>query len=347
MNNTTAREPKISIIVPVYNVEQYLPQCIESIINQTYQNLQIILVDDGSPDNSGRICDEYAEKDLRIKVIHKENGGVGSARNEGINYALGEYIYFVDADDYLESELIDICMNTIIKQYPDMLIFGFNKVDKNGLNKKPVIPPAYSINDLSTEKDALADIFCSGTGLAVWDKLIKTKLIKDNNILFDNKKRGEDFTFVVECLHHTNNLVSISKAMYNYRILIGISNKYDHYLIENHLENYEKLNQFFKSSSKVNTGIERFLGKLFVLWFILVIPLNISNTLTLSKKRKKELLSRLISNVQIKKWSKEINPDLLSSAQKIILKIFQFGNPSLLLLQSKFFSLLRKNGIRN
>ena len=193
MNNTTAREPKISIIVPVYNVEQYLPQCIESIINQTYQNLQIILVDDGSPDNSGRICDEYAEKDLRIKVIHKENGGVGSARNEGINYALGEYIYFVDADDYLESELIDICMNTIIKQYPDMLIFGFNKVDKNGLNKKPVIPPAYSINDLSTEKDALADIFCSGTGLAVWDKLIKTKLIKDNNILFDNKKRGEDF----------------------------------------------------------------------------------------------------------------------------------------------------------
>ena len=96
---------KISIVVPVYNVEKYLPKCIESLIGQTYSNLEIILVDDDSKDNSGKICDEYGQKDLRIKVIHKENGGISSARNAALDICTGEYIGFIDSDDWAERDM--------------------------------------------------------------------------------------------------------------------------------------------------------------------------------------------------------------------------------------------------
>ncbi|HJA50079.1 MAG TPA: glycosyltransferase, partial [Candidatus Fusicatenibacter intestinipullorum] len=95
---------KISVIIPVYNVEKYLKRCLDSVINQTYKNLEIILIDDGSTDNSGKICDEYAQKDERIIVIHKENGGVSSARNKGLDICIGDYISFIDSDDWINLE---------------------------------------------------------------------------------------------------------------------------------------------------------------------------------------------------------------------------------------------------
>lgn len=108
-------KPVISVIVPIYNVEKYLPRCIESILNQSFKEFELILVDDGSSDNSGKICDIYAEKDERVKVIHKENGGVSSARNVGIKAVNGEYIGFVDPDDYIDREmyknLYELCEN--------------------------------------------------------------------------------------------------------------------------------------------------------------------------------------------------------------------------------------------
>lgn len=98
---------EISIIVPIYKVERYLKRCVDSILNQTFTDFELILVDDGSPDNCGRICDEYAEKDNRIYVIHKENGGLSDARNAGLDYATGQYIIFVDSDDFVEPDLLE------------------------------------------------------------------------------------------------------------------------------------------------------------------------------------------------------------------------------------------------
>ena len=110
-------EDLISIILPVYKVEKYIDKCMESLINQTYKNLEIILVDDGSPDNSGKLCDEWSKKDKRVKVIHKENGGVSSARNAGLDAATGDYIAFIDPDDWVDLETYEKMLNAIINGY--------------------------------------------------------------------------------------------------------------------------------------------------------------------------------------------------------------------------------------
>lgn len=120
--------PLISVIVPVYNVEKYLDRCIDSIVNQTYKNLEIILVNDGSPDNSGAICDEWAKADSRIKIIYKENGGLSDARNAGTDCASGEYITYVDSDDYILPEYIEYLYNNLIKTHADVSCCCFQKV---------------------------------------------------------------------------------------------------------------------------------------------------------------------------------------------------------------------------
>ena len=120
-------EELVSIIVPVYNVEDYLTECIESAIKQTYHNLEIILVDDGSTDTSGKICDMYACKDDRIKVFHKQNGGLSDARNTGIEKATGEYIYFLDSDDMLPTGAIEKMLNACVQEDADMAIAGVEK----------------------------------------------------------------------------------------------------------------------------------------------------------------------------------------------------------------------------
>ena len=127
----------ISIIIPVYRVEKYLEECLNSVINQTYANLEIILIDDGSPDRCGQICDEYAKKDERIEVIHQENQGVSNARNHGIEMAKGKYITFIDSDDYLEQDYIKYLYDEITKFNADISICGTIDIDeKNNILKR-------------------------------------------------------------------------------------------------------------------------------------------------------------------------------------------------------------------
>lgn len=126
---------EISIIVPVYNVEQYLEKCVDSILNQTFKDFELILVDDGSPDNSGAICDQYAEKDSRVRVIHKENGGLSDARNAGIEAARGKYLGFIDSDDYIADDMYELLYNNIIEENADLSICGIYDVYKENAPK--------------------------------------------------------------------------------------------------------------------------------------------------------------------------------------------------------------------
>ena len=119
----------VSIVVPIYKVEQYLERCVQSICNQTYPKLEIILVDDGSPDQCGELCEMYAKKDERIRVVHKENGGLSDARNEGVKYATGKYILFVDSDDYIAEDLVEKTVEVAETQNCDIVLFDYYYVE--------------------------------------------------------------------------------------------------------------------------------------------------------------------------------------------------------------------------
>ena len=193
----------ISIIIPVYNVEQYLNQCIDSIVNQTYKNLEIILVDDGSTDNSSRICDEYALQDKRIKVIHKENGGVSSARNFGLNIAKGEYIGFVDSDDFIERDMYEILIKTLISTNSQIVSCSIN-------NNKYVIKQ----NETFNKKEIFRKI--KKLPCSVWNKLFSRVVL--NEILFrEDIFIGEDLLFVFQAFTKANQITFIKDNKYHYR----------------------------------------------------------------------------------------------------------------------------------
>lgn len=204
----------ISVIVPVYKVEEYLNKCIESIISQTYKNLEIILVDDGSPDNCGKICDEWAEKDLRIKVVHKENGGLSDARNAGMKVATGEYIAFVDSDDLLDSRMYEKLLEVIIQQKSDIAACSFQKFfieqDLTGNNDNKIIP----LNILS-KKDALKKLITDSLPQVVWNKVYRRSLIE--NTPFETGKYHEDEFWTYQVIGAASEVAVIDYVGYFYR----------------------------------------------------------------------------------------------------------------------------------
>ena len=189
----------VSVIIPVYKVEKYLDKCVESVVNQTYKNLEIILVDDGSPDACPAMCDDWAQRDSRIKVIHKQNGGLSSARNAGLDVCAGEYLYFLDSDDYIAKNCIEMLLNAIISDNSDMCIGNIMLVDELGnsvgsyvCKEQGIITPE---NIFSTYGNESTIIF-----IVAWGKLYKAKLFSD--VRFPERKLHEDeFTFykVLDC----------------------------------------------------------------------------------------------------------------------------------------------------
>lgn len=206
----TYNHPKISVIVPVYNTEQYLPRCIDSILDQTFTDFELLLIDDGSKDNSGKICDEYAAKDSRIRVFHKENGGVSSARNMGLDNALGKWVTFVDSDDWIEPkglELLknaseaDIIIGEILFEKDGTTSFLSNTSNKTGKDLYELV---------STQIDHSA--FCSPCA-----KLFSANLIRQHHIRFNQSLTfGEDSVFVKNYLLYIKSLSNIHELCYHY-----------------------------------------------------------------------------------------------------------------------------------
>ena len=205
----------ISVIIPVYGVEKYLSRCLDSIINQTYRDLEIILVDDGSPDNSGKICDEYAAKDSRIKVIHKENGGLSSARNAGLDVATGEYIGFVDSDDWIEPQTYNMLFSAIEKNNSDIAICGHRMVYDNTSTSKAT----YS-NDEYLSYDLLWNEIFGKLNNAAWNKLYRKNLIDDLRFPI-GVIHGEDLIFNLNYLKNCKCGVINKTPLYNYFVRLG------------------------------------------------------------------------------------------------------------------------------
>lgn len=213
---------KISVIVPVYNVEKYICKCLDSIINQTYTNLEIILVDDGSKDSSGKICDVYAKKDNRISVIHKPNGGHISARKAGVAIATGDYINFVDSDDWIDINAYYNAIKKVIENKVDIVIYGHNRVNDAHMFKcyENLPEGLYDHNSLKEHILVINDVFYHRIISTVcWNKLIKTSIIRKNIDKVDNKiKIGEDAALVLPCVMASDNIYIIHDTLYNYRL---------------------------------------------------------------------------------------------------------------------------------
>lgn len=203
----------ISVIIPVYNVEKFLDKCINSIVNQTYKNLEIILVDDGSSDSSPQICDKWADKDSRIKVIHKENGGVSSARNTALKIISGKYFAFIDSDDYIESEMYQTLYDNISAIDGDMVCCSMRGVDAD----ENVLYTNVVKNGRFYDEQILIRFFNSEFLLCDCNKMYKSEILKSNHILFDEKLGyGEDYMFNYHFLKSSKTAVAIDKVFYNY-----------------------------------------------------------------------------------------------------------------------------------
>lgn len=203
--------PKLSVIVPVYKVEKYIHKCVDSILNQTFTDFELILVDDGSPDNCGRICDEYAKKDSRVRVIHQENGGLSAARNTGIQNAKAEFITFVDSDDYIDADMYEYMLQYMKANNLDLLCSDTKQVrgDKVKINY------LFDGDMLFDHDEGLEDILVGKIDNAAWNKVYKTEIVKQHG--YPERRIYEDVATTYKYFSHCERTGYARKAFYNYR----------------------------------------------------------------------------------------------------------------------------------
>lgn len=205
-------QPLISVIVPVYKVEAYLDPCVESIINQTYRNLEIILVDDGSPDRCPEMCDAWAAKDSRIKVVHKKNGGASDARNAGLDVFLGDYVTFVDADDLVASDMVEVLFKGCVDNGADVSMCALQNFSENA--------PCLDGRNSSAEKILSGEFVCTQFfccyGPNPVSKLFKRSVVKESRFIL-GRKMGEDAAFTYPILYAQERICFVQRYMYFYR----------------------------------------------------------------------------------------------------------------------------------
>ena len=307
-------EKLISVIVPVYNVERYLRQCIESITNQSYKNLQIILIDDGSKDNSGKICDEYAEKDKRIEVIHKENAGVSAARNTGLDNAKGEWITFVDADDWVEKNFCEILIKKAIENESDCIACGYNKVYCNNTEKNVVLQ-CYEITGIEFVKDIL--YVQNGLGfchMKLWKKSVIDKVRFEEDL-----KVGEDALFCIQVGENINKFFMLDIPLYNYRINRNSAvRKFDEEYVRKYLSamilTKERVEKQFGKHEEIQKNIYNY-----IIYHVLLICVNYccNPNKTTSLFEQKDEIQKVCSIPIFKEAIKKSTNEKLSLTRKI------------------------------
>ena len=239
------KKQKISIIVPVYNVDKYLKKSLDSLINQTYKNIEIILIDDGSTYNRGKICDEYKKIDKRIKVIHQENKGLSGARNTGLKNKTGDYITFVDSDDYVEKDYIEFLYKLIKEDDYDISACNFSKIidnkkEENKINNKYILNSEETLYKLFDVKDNFTQ--------SAWAELYKKELF--NNNYFPEDEIYEDIETIGNILLSVNKVIYSTISKYNYYIRLG-SLSYSDYSIK-------ELDRINHSKELVNKAIKKY-----------------------------------------------------------------------------------------
>lgn len=266
MEKNLLENEKVSIIIPVYKVEAYIRECLDSVIRQTYKNLEIILVDDGSPDQCGQICDEYAQEDSRIQVIHKENAGVSSARNTGIDAATGTYMIFADSDDVLHEQMVELYLRYVDGQQL-VLCDHISDIEKTKQELR--------VSTEHLDRSSFMELFIRDYVNPPYNKIYETRIIKENQIHFpENKNLGEDLIFNLNYMQASRQSYFIIHApLYYYRPgrQGSLSNSVRRDLFQIQKENFSYLKAFLETTgiwTKENADIYYGLywDRLFMTW---------------------------------------------------------------------------------
>lgn len=321
---------KISVVIPVYNVEKYIRQCVDSVIGQTLQDIEIILVDDGSPDQSGMILDLYAENDKRVRVIHKENGGVSAARNDGMKICRGKYLYIMDSDDYLSPDALEILYDEAERSHADVVIADHYTFTEDG----KILPHHFFSREFVTEDRKLILSLQEftlhsgyspyptkenkGLGIAApWTKLITRELAEKNHLRFDSYVRGifDDGLFSLAVFQSAGKVSYIRQQVYYYRILeTSLIHRFSPDRMETDQRIFKRIRQF---SKKNNSGpmfrkayyarVVWFMMHLFVVYFFN--EQNTKDRMEIYKEFrqlfKKKVYAEAIRNVEVHKLKKE------------------------------------------
>lgn len=202
----------VSVIIPIYNVEKYVDNCIESVLHQTHTDMEILLIDDGSIDNSGKVCDAYMEKDNRIKVVHKKNGGLSDARNSGIDLAIGEYIMFLDGDDYIHPQMVEILYKNLIQMDADMSACAYKKVEENQLDYGESIDISNQEIDVFDRNGAIQNYY--RVNVTAWAKLYKRFLF--DKLRYPVGKFHEDEYLIHQLIYYSKRIVCTNAQLYYY-----------------------------------------------------------------------------------------------------------------------------------
>lgn len=327
---------KISVIIPVYNVEKYIDKCLSSLVNQTFKDYEILVINDGSPDNSQKIIDEYVKKYPNlVKSFIKENGGQGSARNLGIEKAKGKYVMFVDSDDYVENNMLEKMYNAILKDNYDIVVCN-NYVEY--LNGKRVFDVDEGIYNNRENK---AYFFSKP---AVWNKIFKKSLITDNNIVFREKLWYEDFDFTVKLYGLTNKIGFIDDYLYNYLLRPGSTMNNSN--IERNLEiltAFDEIIKFFKDKDMYDKYYDNleFLAvyNIYIATTVRVINANVSH-------REKKRIINVIKDY-MKKYFPNFNENIyitnyLNKNRRLILKLINIEMYSCIELIFKVKNIFRR-----
>lgn len=319
----------ISVIVPVYNAEKFLFRCVDSICNQTYTDLEIILINDGSPDDSPKMCDDMAKKDPRIKVIHKLNAGQGLARNDGLNIATGNYVTFVDSDDWIAPDHIENLYIAIKKYDADISLGNHIKVSSDGtltsrmllLNEgvyeKGTILTEIMLPLIGADVDAHRDVLINSS---VWLNMYKMDFILNNNIRFISERFAvaEDFYFNLDCFHFATKVVyTKEKGYYYFQNSQSTCEKYNPKRFERTLNYYDLVSQRINSY-----GLSDKIGFRMYRSFLMKIRVAIRHIVLsdLSRKEKFKQIREILSNDRVQKVLQEYPIESYSFSMRLLMK---------------------------
>ena len=342
------KSPKVSIIMPVYKVEEYVGKAIESIQAQTLTDWEFLIVDDGTPDKSGEICDAYAKDDKRITVIHKENGGAPSARNVAIDIAKGEYIYFMDSDDWAEPTMLEDMYKLAIRDNAQLVISGFFIDTYCGKGK--YITDEYCVDEAvyphreSFRKNAYK-LFDKNQLYSPWNKLFEAKYIMDNNLRFPTTF-WDDFPFVLDVIKDIERVTVTSKCYYHFLRARTESETaaYRPGMYEKREEEHGWMMELYKGwhvgdSASIDMIARRYLDR-----FIGCIE-NVTNPkCELTKKEKKAEIGRMLQNPRLDKMLKKAKTRSLY--MKIMLLPIRWKNVTLTYMEAKFITFVKNRNTK-